>query len=346
MTTEMNQGRRRRRTRPYPQRTLEYCLEVVETVFRHGGGGSLDRVVLAGKLGTTPSSSAFVIRLGSCERYGLTTSNGGIVELTDRGEAAAAPSSPDERKAALVEAALEPELFRRFYNAYDGQKLPYDEMAMNMLRRDLGVEEELTAECLDVLKQNGLYAGLLGDVGGSLYVSANGAHASQQSEPSPGSPGPGADVEVLHQAPPPPADRDILIGHSGASDVARTIESTLALFEVPFRTLELDGGATFDGSAADVTSTCGAAIIVHAGPSSPPLDDSIERRAREDAVNLIGGATALYGNRVLILRERGLERLRQESSVDAMQFRRGASDELGLELLRRLHEMEIIQVLA
>ena len=152
MTTTASQGKRRRRTRPYPQRTLEYCLEVVEAVYRDGAGGAMDRVVLAGKLGTTPASSAFVIRLGSCERYGLSDSSGGIVELTARGEAAAAPSSPDERQAALLGAALEPELFRSFYEAYDGQKLPADEMARNMLRRDLGVEEDLTAECLEVSK--------------------------------------------------------------------------------------------------------------------------------------------------------------------------------------------------
>ena len=344
MTTAGNQGRRRRRTRPYPQRALDYCMEVVETLYRHGVEGSMDRVVLAGKLGTTPASSAFVIRLGSCERYGLTRSDGGIVELTTRGEAAAAPSSPEERQRALLEATLEPELFRRFYEAYDGQKLPDDEMARNMLRRDMGVEEELTAECLDVLKRNGHYAGLLGDLGGSLYVSSNGAHAERPSETPLDAAGPDSAVQERQQ--PPPGDRDILVGHSGASDVARTVESMLASFEVPCRVLELDGGATFDGSAAEVTETCGAAIIVHAGPSSPPLDDSTERRAREDAANLIGGATALFGSRVLLLRERGLERLRQESSVDTMQFRRGASEELGLELLRRLHEMEIIQVLA
>lgn len=320
-------------------------MEVVEALYRHGAEGSMNRVVLAGKLGTTPASSAFVIRLSSCERYGLTGSDGGNVELTSRGEAAAAPSSPEERQAALLEAALEPELFRRFYAAYDGQKLPDDDMARNMLRRDLGVEEELTLECLEILKQNGHYAGLLGDVAGSLYVSANGAHADQPDETPPAAPVPNSSAEAGQQAP-PPMERDILIGHAGASDVARTIESTLAPFGISFRTLDLDGGATFDGSAAEITTTCGAAIVVHAGPSSPPLDDSMERRAREDAVNLIGGATALFGSRVLLLRERGLERLRQESSVDTMQFRRDASDELGLELLRRLHEMDIIQVLS
>ena len=153
----------------------------------------MDRVVLAGKLGTTPASSAFVIRLGSCERYGLSDSSAGIVELTARGEAAAAPSSPDERQAALLGAALEPELFRSFYEAYDGQKLPADEMARNMLRRDLGVEEDLTAECLEVVKENGIFAGLLGDVRGSLYVSAHGAHADQPLErPSREPPGPGS----------------------------------------------------------------------------------------------------------------------------------------------------------
>ena len=305
----------------------------------------MDRVVLAGKLGTTPASSAFVIRLGSCERYGLTDSSGGIVELTARGEAAAAPSSPDERQAALLGAALEPELFRSFYEAYDGQKLPADEMARNMLRRDLGVEEDLTAECLEVVKENGIFAGLLGDVRGSLYVSAHGAHADQPLEGLSEPPGPGYPIGVRPQSA-VRRDRDILIGHSGAADVARTVESTLDSFGVASRTLELDGGATFDGSTAEVTSACRAAIVVHAGPGSPPLDDSAERRAREDAVNLIGGATALFGSRVLLLRERGLERLRQESSVDTMQFRRGPSEELALGLLRRLHEMEIIQVLA
>ena len=345
MTIETNQGRRRRRTRPYPQRTLEFCLAVVETLYRHGTGGSIDRVVLAGKLGTTPSSSAFVIRLGSCERYGLTTSNGGVVQLTDRGEAAAAPSSPDERRTALLDAALEPEVFRRFYDAYDGQKLPGDEMARNMLRRDLDVKEDLTAECLHVIKENGVFAGLLGDIGGTLYVSAHGAHAEGSRESHAAPPGPGSAIDVRPEST-SPRDRDILIGHAGAADVARTIETTLASFGVASRTLELDGGATFDASTAEMTGACRAAIVLHAGPSSPPLDDSTERRAREDAAGLIGGVTALFGSRVLILRERGLERLRQESSVDAMQFRRGATEELGLELLRRLHEMEIIQVLA
>ena len=95
-----------------------------------------------------------------------------------------------------------------------------------------------------------------------------------------------------------------------------------------------------------VTAACRAAIVVYSGSSSPPLDDSAERRAREDAVNLIGGATALFGSRVLLLRERGLDRLRQESSLDTMQFRRGANEELALDLLRRLYEMEIIRVKA
>lgn len=345
MTTD-SQAKRRRRTRPYPQRTLEDCLGVTAAIHRYGSGGSLDRVVLAGNLGTTPASSAFVIRLNSCARYGLTAgSSSGPVELTPRGEAAAAPSRPGERQAALLEAALEPELFRSFYEAYDGQKLPVDEMARNMLRRDLGVEEDLTVECLGVVKANGLFAGLLGEVGGSLYVSVNGAHADRPQE-TPGAPQDPEGPTERPPAPEPPGDRDILIGHSGASDVARTIETTLASFGVASRTLELDGGATFDGSTSEVTGVCRAAIVLHAGPSAPPLDDSTERRAREDAVTIIGGATALFGSRVLLLRERGLERLRQESSVDTMQFRRGASEELALELLRRLHEMEIIQVLA
>ncbi len=354
MTTR-SENKRRRLSRPYPAHTLEDSLEVAQAVY--GRGGSVNRVVLAGSLDTTPSSSAFVMRLTSTSKYGLIVRSGDddTVALTARGESATGPSREREWRAAVLEAALEPDIFKGFYEAYDGEKLPSDDMARNMLQRDLAVDAKLTSECLGVIKANGLYAGILGEVGGSLYVSASGAHANDAADPDTGGPtGPlvkepmeqptVADVERPREPARSAPPGDILIGHVGAVDIVRDIEAVLRSFGVGHRVLELGDGATFDEDALEVTGACHAAVALYAGPSPPPLDATTERRAREDAVHLIGGATALFGKRTLLVRERGLERLRQESVIETVQFRREASAEMALRLLQKLHAMRIISV--
>ena len=339
-------SKRRRRTRPYPVHTLEDSLRVTEVIY--GRGGSMNRVALAKSLGTTPTSSAFTMRLNSSSRYGLTErrQEDDAVALTARGESAAGPSRHGERQDALLAAALGPELFGKFYEAYDGQKLPADEMACNMLQRDFGVEAELTGECLGVIKANGLFAGLLGEVGGSLYVSAAGAHTDLAEDTLEPVDRPAPPIEQPPEPERRPPAGGILLGHVGATDIVRGMESILGSLGVACRVLELEGGATFDESTSEVTEACKAAVVLYAGPTAPPLDETTERRAREDALHMIGGATALFGSQALLVRERGLERLRQEATLETIQFRRESPEELALELLRHLRSMGIIEVRA
>ena len=334
--------RRRRRARSYPIHELQNSLEVASAIHNEGISGSINVVRLAGVLRTTPGSSAYVMRLTSARKYGLTEGNSGSenILLTPRGHSAVAPSRPEEQRQALIEAALEPSLFYKFYDAYDGQKLPSDEMAKNLLQRDFGIGPTLTQECLAVIKSNGFFVGLLGEIGKDIYVSINGAHTSNR------------DTELFPRQgtvdqvnPRKTQSNSILIGHLGSSDIIRYIESFLSSFGISFQTFEFGLGFSFSEMPSIMTASCNSAVIVYAKQDDftlGPEDNFL--KSRESMIHLVGGISALYGNRILLLRERGLDRLFQEDSIPAMEFSGNSMEELGLALLQSLHSMEIIEI--
>ena len=104
--------RRTRVSRPYPQHRLEEVLEIARSIQEKNAGLPFDRVRLAKSMGTTPSSSAFMMKLNSSSKYRLT--EGGYsdarISLTELGTRAA-QADPE----ALVEAAMRPETFKAFY---------------------------------------------------------------------------------------------------------------------------------------------------------------------------------------------------------------------------------------
>ena len=159
---------RTRKVRSYPVHPLKDALGVARGIQEANSGLPFDRIMLAGQLRTTPSSSGFVMRLKSSARYGLTLGgyNDVRISLTEAGRAAVAPKSEEERRQALVECALRPDVFRSFYEALDGKRLPEAAFARNILERDHNIDPELAQECLDIIVANGPYVGLLRDVAG------------------------------------------------------------------------------------------------------------------------------------------------------------------------------------
>ena len=158
--------KRTRLVRPYPKFNLENALSIASTIQHANSGLPFDRILLAKSLGTTHSSSTFVMKLNSSASYGLTVGayNDDLISLTPLGEAIVAPQRSEERRSSLIDASIHPDLFRRFFNLYDGKQLPKDEFSQNMLQRELGVNTELTLEGLQILKDTGYYVGILSNM--------------------------------------------------------------------------------------------------------------------------------------------------------------------------------------
>jgi len=345
--------KRTRVPRPYPLTTLEEALGIAIAIYEKNSGLQFDRVLLAKSLGTTPASSGFTTRLSSSTKYGLT--EGGYADeriaLTARGRSAV--GAGNERRRALLGAALEPELFQRFYSLLDGKRLPEDAYAKEVLRGDLELQEGLEDECFRIIKANGLYVGILGDVGGSLYVSLAGVHQeSEQASPSPEPvvkipPEPVQPFQAK-DSPQPGAARSgrVFIGHAGNPDIADYLKSVLDPFGILYLIVESD----FDSNrplAQDVSEQmrdCDAAILVFASTSQPEWTGRREQKRHEKMLYQLGAASALYGDRVLALRERSADESPQDGGFHTLVFHRDSLQKVGLAVLSELHRRGIIEV--
>ena len=232
-------ARRTRLTRPYPVNTLEESLPIAETIQSVNGGHPVPTELLAEALGTTLKSSAFVQRLGSSARYGITVGShtSEQIELTPLGESLTAPRDPEEKSRALRDAAREPDIFRKFYDIHSGKPLPEIPYASNTLVRELGVRHELTEECLRIIRSNGLLAGIVSDQSGSLIVDEQRtAEAIVQS----------AEVQSATGYEPPLDDVQtgegpfVLIVSMDGDSIAEDVASLIETLSIPVRVVEID----------------------------------------------------------------------------------------------------------
>ncbi len=346
-------AKRRRIVRPYPVHSLEETVPIAVAIQEKNAGLPFDRVLLAKALNTTPASSGFTMKLSSSAKYGLTSGgyNDDRIVLTARGESVVGLRRQEDRSSALLEAALQPEHFRRFYEILDGKRLPEDDGAKNLLERDIGLQAELTEECLGTIKANGIYVGILGEVGGSLYVSAVGAHApvgrNNGGTLTPVQEAPSADVPQMSER----SARDkgrIFIGHAGNSDIVDYLKTVLDSFGIDCRAVECD----FDVSrpigeevAAEMRG-CTAGVFVFAPPSDEAWSGRREEKRHQKLLYQLGAASALYGDKVILVRGSDMEAGSLDPGFETLEFQPNRPTEIGLPLIAELHQMGVIEVRA
>lgn len=232
-------ARRTRLTRPYPVNTLEEVLPIAETIQKASGGHPVPTELLAESLGTTLKSSAFVQKLGSSSKYGITTGShtSEQILLTPLGESLTAPRDREERSDALRSAAREPDIFRRFYDIHSGKPLPEIPYASNTLVREMGVNQELTEECLRIIRANGLLVGIVTERSGSLVVDGSEpAHDDSHTEGHPTS------EQAEQSSTTNPEDDDaafVLVLSVDDEPVAEEIEGLIGTLSIPVRAAEI-----------------------------------------------------------------------------------------------------------
>ena len=338
-------AKRTRMVRQYPVHTLEEAAAIATTIQQANAGLPFDRVLLAKAMSTTPASSGFTMKLNSSAKYGLTHGgyNDDRIALTPLGESIVAPKRKGERRQVLVEAALQPELFRRFYQLLDSKRLPEDTYAQNMLQRELGIDARLTEECLKIIKDNGQYVGILGEVGGSLYVSLSGAHGTGGATVQTDAEADNDDGEAAEDG--RPGGR-IFIGHAGNRDVVDSLTAVLETFGIRYDVVECDydPGRPVSEEVSERMRGCTAAILVFAAPTDSDWAGRREEKRMQKMLYQLGGASVLYGERVVSLKEATLELDGQDAGVHTLEFDGDRLEEVGLRLLKELHRMGVIAV--
>ena len=355
MSTESNSGtgdlagggKRTRMVRPYPIHSLEDALTVAGAIQESNAGLPFERTLLARELGTTPASSGYTMRLNSSTKYGLTQGgyNDNLISLTPRGEGIVAPKGNDELREALVEAATQPDVFERFYRMLDGKRLPEDTYAQNMLHRELGVHPDLTTECLGIIKANGLYIGVLKEAEGSLEVVLKEVREPASGGDGVSSPSAGVITQVGSRDDAPARGR-IFIGHGGRPEAVQALREIFDEFEIPYGSAEGDGrdAQPVPASVSAEMRDCTAAVLVLAGEDE--AEASGGQGPAEWMLYLLGAASVLYGDRIVIVREAGLEPAQDVAGLRSVEFDPREPRKAGLDLLVELRRAGVIKVVA
>jgi hypothetical protein len=338
--------------RPYPTHTLEDALTVATAIQESNAGLPCDRGLLAKALGTTHASSGFIMKLNSSAKYGLT--HGGYnderISLTPRGQTIVAPKDVDELIKARIEAAMEPDVFGRFYQMLDGKRLPEDTYAQNMLVRDLAIHPDIASECLGIIKANGLHVGIISEVEGGLFVNLRGAQgaratpASAEREAAAHSQARSEERAAPSAEPSPAQVGRIFIGYSGNPETVQLVRSVLDDFGIPYGTAQAVAGGPrpVPAQVSEEMRGCAAGILVFGDASPGAASDGLA--SIEQMLYLIGAASALYGDKLVVLRQAGLELECRLESVPTVVFDGRNPEAAGLAVLRALHRAGVLKL--
>lgn len=359
MTEEVQpREKRKRRSRPlreYPANKLEEVLVIPKAIQGQNAGRPFNRLSLAQAIGKKPESSALRALISSCAKYGLTEGNYASKEisLTTRGRTIVAPRDTEEYRRALLEAVLEPEVFRSFYNFYDQHRFPEDTFARNKLGQDFGVSHENADECLALIKANGRFVGIVQEISGAPYVSLDVGVSTLISEPTaPEEVEPMPEVQRKEPAIPQkaeiiPKERQIFLGHGKNTKPREQLEKVLNQFKIPYVVAvdEPNIGRPISQKVADIMKGCSAAILIFtADEEYRNTEGETVWRPSENVTYELGAASVLYGNRIVIFKEEGLDLPTNFRDLGYITFEKDQLAAKGLDLIKELIGFGLVRV--
>jgi hypothetical protein len=169
--SERDSGRavRVRSTIVFPYFGLEEAVGVADVVHSHYGG-RCDFDQLAASLDQKASSGGFRLKVSATRIFGLVTTSGQTVSVTDLGSHAV-----DERtgKRARTEAFLHVPLYQALFERFRGRSLPNDKGLEGAIR-DLGVSEKQVTTARLAFQKSADYAGFFAHGRDRLVMPAGG----------------------------------------------------------------------------------------------------------------------------------------------------------------------------
>ncbi len=319
----------------FPQTTLQQAQKIASALVDNFAGkqGSPPDIALA--IGISPTSRGWRDLAGSSIAYGLTDGgvNANAIKLASLGRKLVSPEAEGDDLAARREAIMKPLISKEFFDRYRRAKFPNDTIGMNVLK-SLGIPADRALSALEIIKENGRYAGVIRDTPTGPFVNID----------TPGVPAPTAtpalpehvdeentsvnDVSLHDSAPTTgasvtktttvhhpvttafdPKTNRVFISHGKQKAIVAQIKELLAFGSfAPIVSVERESTAIpVPEKVFEDMRSCGAGVI-HVGAEGKYLDrNGTEHTKINDNVLIeIGAAMALYGKKVILLVEKGV----------------------------------------
>jgi hypothetical protein len=151
----------------FPAVPIDEAQEIARTIAQKNAGQPMRRLDVFEELGKSPTSGPSRLLVTASGGFGLTTGsyNAEMLALTELGRRLAV----DDDSTAMIDAVLNVEVFRKFFEGYKGNVLPSDVAARSFLA-NAGIPTDRTEACWDLIRQNGEQCGLIRELGKALHV--------------------------------------------------------------------------------------------------------------------------------------------------------------------------------
>lgn len=314
-----------RKSRNFPKHSLEEAGVVAKKLQDEMGGKPMNRLLLAEAIGLSPSSSTFRDILSSSFKYGLTdgTEKAETISLTPLGDASTS-NDQQKRMTAFRTAAFKSPVFGQFFRDYTNKRVPSTEMLPRILTTTYGVPSELTGECAKLISANGKFVHIIREISGSSHiVLEEGTLADADEEvatgfendtgsSSPPAPflaeGTGA-ANSPHDKPEQTGPKPIFVAHGKNKAPLQQLQQLLTTFRISHKVVvdEANLGRPISQKVKDTLNLCGSAILIFTKDEQFMDKEGKEIwRPSENVIFELGAASFLYGDRVVVFKEKGI----------------------------------------
>lgn len=330
--------------RPHPVYGLEEALQVAQTIQDRASGMPVDKLTLAELLDVTPSGEKFRNLVMASRAYGLTEGGKSATEfsLTRNGEAASGADEV-ARDEALKNAVLNIPHFKTFLEDFDGKKVPATTVMRSYMVGTAQVPEEWAEESVERVLADARFAGMLREVKGADYVAVGGGgtravlervradeeeaddDAGSEEGLDPQAPDdeparerhvvstPDGEARQQRDAPTKPEPpKKVFVAHGKNRAPLQTLKDNLTKLKVPFAVAidEPHAGRPISAKVANLMrDECSSAIFIFTADERFLKEDEDGTtqevwRPSENVVYELGAASILYGNRIVIFKEK------------------------------------------
>ncbi len=236
-------------------------------------------------------------------------------------------------------------------------------MLPKILVAQYSVPAEHAQECGRLIAQNARFTGMIRDIGGSPHVLMDGGtvipvHQTDAKDP-------GADDQhddgiaansaprtEQQQSPATPAShmpsKPIFVGHGKNVIPLQKLETLLSTFQIPFKVTlkEANLGRPIPQKVKETMLQCGSAILIFTkdekffGAAGEEL-----WRPSENVVHELGAASFVYGDRIVIFKEKGLHFPTNYQSIGYIEFEVESLEAKTTDLLKELIGFGLVKVM-
>ncbi len=315
-----------------PSYGLEESIRIPRAIIENYASHPVTPIQLAQALELTPTSGTFRMLCGASMAYGLTEGgyNAAEIKITPLAKRILRPEEEGDDLKAKREAFLKPRINAEFMFKYDGNLIPRNDIACNVLETT-GVPRDKTEEVFNSIVYEGAKLGLIKEIKGKNYIDLKGVNPSGKvpdktelsEEATPNNPNIESDTSLKQMD----LKNSVVIDSSSMAVVDSQRRKRVYVshgkdmsFVDPIRKLlrfgEMEAIVSVEKQSVskpvpdkvmtDMRS-CGAAII-HVDAEQKLLDkEAIEHLVLNPNVLIeIGAAMALYGRRFILLVKQGI----------------------------------------